>query len=488
MLAAVALVLAACATSIEVELARPDSVAPTATPVAASDPPATAAPNAVASPGSDGLGDPYYPQLGNGGYDVQRYVLDLEWDPDTTTLSGTTTIEAIATQNLSSFNLDFLGMDISQILVDGTAADFSRASAELTVEPTVAIADATSFVVDVTYSGRPQRIPKLSDIDIGGWYVEGGTAFVVSEPAGSFGWHPVNDHPLDKALFRLEITAPVDLTVASAGILVETIDEGDGTRTWVYEPRDPIAPYLLPLAIGDLVLVDAGIVDGVVLRHAIVSDLADQIDAFDRTPDMLRTFSEMFGPYPFEAYGVLVVDSTLGVALEQQTMSLFGQDFLRQGGGFDDVIAHELAHQWFGNHVALSQWNDIWLNEGLATYAQYLYFEAADDNYDIDAEIGLLTQFDPATLSSPVPGDPGPERLFAASVYFRGALTVHSLRRTIGDEAFFETLRTYIERFGGANATTDDLRSIAEEISGTDLEEFFRTWLYESPLPEIPGG
>ncbi|MFV2039437.1 MAG: M1 family aminopeptidase, partial [Acidimicrobiales bacterium] len=483
-LVATVLVAAACSASVPIQLADPavatSSVAPAepaptesrANPTGGPGPTPSLAPSpAIApSPGSDGLDDPYYPQLGNGGYDVRRYVLDLDWDPVTASLSGTTSIEATATQSLSSFNLDFLGMEIDNISVDDSVAGFSRNAAELTVEPSQPIADGAEFVVNVTYAGQPQRVPQLSDVDIGGWYVENGTAFVVSEPAGSFSWHPVNDHPSDKALFRVEITAPNELTVASAGVLIDTIDEGDGTSTWIYEPRDPIAPYLLPLAIGDLVLVDGGTVDGVIIRNAVVADLADRIDAFDRTPDMIRVFSQLFGPYPFEAYGVLVVDSTLGVALEQQTMSLFGQDFLSQGGDFDDVIAHELAHQWFGNHVALNQWDDIWLNEGFATYAQYLYFEAIDPGYDIDAQIALLTQFDPAILSTPVPGDPGPDALFAPSVYFRGALTVHSLRRTLGDDAFFETLRTYIERFGGANATTEDLRAVAEEVSNLNLE------------------
>ena len=440
------------------------------------------------SPGADGLEDRYYPQLGNGGYDVQRYVLDLAWDPASTILSGTTTIEATATQDLSEFNLDFLGMEISTITVDGAPANHRRADAELTIELPAPIASGATFSTDVTYSGVPGRGPRLTDFDIGGWYVEDGTAFVLSEPAGNFTWHPVNDHPLDKALFRVEVTVQDELTVASAGQLVDRIDRGDGTTTWIYEPRDAMAPYLLPLAIGDLELIEADAAGGVVIRHAIDVDLADRADAFARTPEMIEVFSELFGPYPFETYGVLVVEAVIGGALEQQTMSIFGEDFLRTGFDFDNVIAHELAHQWFGNHVSLSEWDDIWLNEGFATYAEYLYAEQSTPNYDIDAEIGLLTQFDPRALSIPVPGDPGPDDLFASSVYFRGGLTLHALRRTIGDAAFFETLQTYVERFGGANASTDDFREVAEELSGQDLDAFFESWLYEPALPPIPTG
>ncbi|MGI9623011.1 MAG: M1 family metallopeptidase [Acidimicrobiales bacterium] len=460
---------------------------PEATPTP-STPSPTATPSIDAQPGAAGLGDPYYPTLGNGGYDVQRYVLDLEWDPTNGMLDGVVTIEAIATQDLSAFNLELSGMEVREITVDGAQASASREGIELTVEPAEPVADGTEFVTSIEYGGRPTQIDPLSDIGIGGWYVENGMAFVLSEPAGNFAWHPVNDHPLDKAIFRVEMTAPPELTVASAGLLMETVEEADGRRTWVYEARDPMAPYLLPLAIGDLELMSEDPVDGVPIRNAITARLVDRADSFARTPDMLRTFSELFGPYPFEVYGVLVVDSTLGVALEQQTMSIFGQDWLQGGRNFDDVVAHELAHQWFGNHVSVGEWDEIWLNEGFATYAQYLYFEAIDPNYDIDAEVNQLRQFDNRLLSLPVPGDPGPDQLFATSVYFRGAMTVHALRRTIGDEAFFETLRTYIERFGGGNATTEDFQAIAEEIGGIDLDDFFQAWLYEAPLPPSPTG
>ncbi len=450
-----------------------------------SSPDPTPEPEIEATAGSDGVGDPYYPQLGNGGYDVQRYVLDLDWDPDTATLKGSATIEAIATQALSALNLDFSGMEIARITVNGADATFLRDGPELTVELPEPAATGARFDIVVAYSGQPNALPAVAGIDTGGWYIRNDVAFVVSEPSGSLTWHPVNDHPSDKALYRIEMTAPSELTVVSAGILKDTIDEGNGTTTWIYEPRDPMAPYLLPLAIGPLEIVEEESVEGVVVRNAFAAGLNGQAEMFDQTANMISVFSELFGPYPFEAYGVLVLDDSLGFALEQQTMSLFGQDFFRGGQRFDDVVAHELAHQWFGDYVTLTEWDDIWLNEGFATYAPYLYFEAADPSYDIDAEVRLLTQFDPTVLSSPLPGDPGGSDLFAASVYFRGALTLHSLRGTIGDAAFFDTLKVYVQRFGGANATTADFRSVAEEVSGQDLGAFFDEWLYQSPLPEI---
>ena len=503
-LSVVALLAVACATSapLAVDLVTPVpdvTPAPTSTtaPATPTEAPAaeqpTAAPAEAAAPldpvaGAAGIGDPYYPGLGNGGYDVARYILDLEWDPQDARLDGRATIEATATQDLLSFNLDLLGMEVAAITVDGVDAAFVHTDAELTITPAEPLADGAPFVTVIDYGGRPMRIEPMADIPIGGWYFVNGTAFVLSEPGGNFAWHPVNDHPLDKALFRVEVTTPSELTVASAGLLVDMTDEGDGTSTWIYEPRDPMAPYLLPLAIGDLELIDEGDASGIPIRNAIDRDLLDRQDSFARTPQMLEVFIDLFGPYPFDAYGVLVVDAVLGGALEQQTLSIFGQDFLRSGRDFDDVVAHELAHQWFGNHVTLGAWEDIWLNEGFATYAQYLYFEAIDPDYDIDAEIERIRRFDQTLLSLPVPGDPGPDQLFATSVYFRGALTLHALRRTIGDEAFFASIAEYVDRFAGANVTTEDYQAVVEEVSDQDLDEFFQAWLLDPALPPQPSG
>ncbi len=499
---AAALVAASCSVSPTVEVIEqpaapsPTAVAVEATPttpeVAPTAPDEAAGPDepqlADAAAGAPGIGDPYYPTLGNGGYDVERYTLDLTWDPGNQTLDGTVTIDATATHDLAAFNLDLAGMEVRRVTIDGIEASSGHEGAELTVTLPEPVATGSPFVAEITYNGQPGPIPAPTELDIGGWYVENDVAFVVGEPAGSYAWHPVNDHPLDKARYRIEITAPNGTEVASAGLLQEVVDEGDGTSTWIYEPRDPMAPYLLPLAIGDLVLVDEAPASGIPIRNAAAESLADRLSAFDRTGEMMEIFTELFGPYPFEAYGVLVVDATLGLALEQQTMSIFGQDFLAAGRNIDDVVAHELAHQWFGNHVSLSEWDDIWLNEGFATYAQHLFFEAADPTYDIDEAMGQLARLSPSVLSEPLLGDPGPDRLFAPAVYFRGALTVHALRRTLGDDAFFETLRTYLDRFGGGNATTEDFRAVAEEVSGQDLGGFFTAWLLEPELPPIPDG
>ena len=495
-----ALVIGACTSSgpeLVGDAATPEEPTAEAAEAAAPDPTATAAPTTPPAPttvpeptavagsaGAPGLGDPYYPDLGNGGYDVDRYVLDLEFDPATAALAGTATIEAAATQDLSAFNVELQGFEIESVTIGDAEAAFSRDGNEVTVEPAEAIANGDSFAATFTYSGTPQQLPPFNQFDTIGWVATADGAFVVGEPSSSQAWHPVNDHPLDRARFRVEMTVPAGLEVATNGSLVEQLTEDDGRTTFIYETRDEQAPYLTTLGIGELVLIDDGEAAGVPIRNWFAESLADRADAFDATAEMMEVFVDLFGPYPFEAYGVLVVDGSFGAALETQTLSIFGTDFLVGNRNIDNVVAHELAHQWFGNHVVLAGWDDIWLNEGFATYAESLYFEQVDTTFDIDASLRSFASFGPTLLSIP-PGDPGPDDLFAASVYFRGALTLHDLRRTIGDDAFFELVRRWVSDFGGRNVVTQDFIDLAQEVSGEDLGEFFDAWLYQEALPEI---
>jgi aminopeptidase N len=205
---------------------------------------------------------------------------------------------------------------------------------------------------------------------------------------------------------------------------------------------------------------------------------------------MIAFFSETFGPYPFEAYGVVVADASLPFALETQTLTLFSRAWLEPGGGMDELISHELSHQWFGDSVSVARWGDIWLNEGFATYASWLWFEHRDGPQALDVIVSetyrLLEQLS-TDGGLPPPGDPPAYDLFNISVYDWGAMTLHALRLQVGDEAFFRILRTYYDRYQYGNATTEDFVTVAEEISGQALSAFFERWLYGDTVPELPG-
>ncbi len=486
-----ALLSAGCASTITVDLASPSVTPETGPtrPVATSipdEPRPTATPTLDPQPGAAGVGDPYFPDLGNGGYDVARYVVALTWDPTTREVTATTHVEATATQDLSSFNLDLHGLVVDEVAVDGVTASYRRDLDEMTITPATPLATGTRFVTTIDYHGQPRAVP-MGGVPIGGWFDDGDTVYVAGEPSGAQTWFPVNNHPSDRAFLRVELTVPDGLTAVANGRFVGTEPAADNHTTWVYETTDTLAPYLITLAIGDFVEVDGGDVDGVQIRSWFERSVAGEAARFAAIADGVRVFGRLFGPYPFEAYGVLVVDASLGGALETQTLSIFGTDFLDRGADITDVVVHELAHQWFGDDIALAQWDDIWLNEGFATYSEYLYREQVEPLFDIDTAMADLAALDPAVVALPVPGDPGPDQLFAAAVYLRGALTLHALRRTIGDNAFFTTLRHYVETFGSANVVTSDFTGIAEEISGQRLDDFFEAWLHEESLPPLPG-
>jgi len=436
--------------------------------------------------GSDGAGDLYYPTYGNGGYDVISYDITFDWDDNSREIDAQTTIELVATQGLSQFNLDLIGFDVRSITMNAEPATFQRNDRELIIQPTTALQLDEAAEVVVEYAGRPTAISGPGFPFAGGWTDFGDTIVVAGEPEGAAGWYPVNAHPTDKATYRIEVTARTGLVVAANGTQTQVVDNGD-TQTWVYESVNPQAHYLTTVAIGDFERHDgAPSASGVPVRHYFHDSVFDQgVATMERTGQMIDVFEAVFGPYPFENYGAVVVDADLGFALETQTLSVFGRDLVDSFASREDIVAHELAHQWFGNHVSLGQWSDIWLNEGFASYGEYLWMEASEPGYDIDREV--RSDYDDLSflLNTP-PGEPPPSDLFNASVYLRGGFTLHALRTTIGDDAFFQLLATYVTEYGGASAVTRDFTSLAEDISGQDLDAFFQAWLFDTNVPELP--
>ncbi|RPJ27155.1 MAG: M1 family peptidase [Planctomycetaceae bacterium] len=443
-------------------------------------------------PGAEGIGDPDFPLLGNGGYDVQHYTLDLTADVEANTLDGTVTITAMLTEDLESFNLDFVETyTITQLTVDGTPAEWELSGHELTVTPANTLTAGDTVEIAITYSGSPEPEPGTAiPVDLG-WNNYGTGSYVASEPDGAASWYPVNDHPLDKATYTFRITVPEPFVVAANGVLTDTIDNGD-TTTYVWEMDDPMASYLATVGIDDFVVQTAEGPDGVQIRNFFPPEVAEEGERlFAPTADMIAFFSETFGPYPFDAYGVYVADVDLPFALETQTMTLFARSWLDFGSGLEEAVAHELAHQWYGNSVSLSEWGDIWLNEGFATYASWLWFEHEGGPEALEETVSQiyegLAEYSSSGNLLP-PGDPSASDLFSVSVYYWGAMTLHALRLQVGDEAFFEILRTYYDRYQHSNATTEDFIAVAEEVSRQDLGAFFDSWLYGDTLPELPSG
>ena len=435
--------------------------------------------------GGETVGDAYYPDLGNTGYDVSHYDLTLVVDiPGEDQLRATTVIDLTATANLNRISFDFEDdLTVSDVSVDGVAATFEQTGTKLRVTPDETLQAGSQYSIAVDYAGTPVLIDSGTRIGDIGWFDTPEVSVSVGEPFGARSWYPVNDHPIDKATYTFRLDVDDDYTGVANGVLTEDATNA-GRRLTTWEMRQPMASYLATVAFGDFVLVQSDPGAGVEVFDAVPTRLENIFEGdFELTDEMLVTFTELFGPYPFDEYGVLIADTQLGFALETQGRSLFSSAFVDGDGSIERIVAHELAHQWFGNNVSPATWQDIWLNEGFATYAEELWVEFGRGVALSELETRLVARAE--TSLSPAPGDPGPAGLFDPSVYRRGGLTLHSLRLVVGDDDFFEILKEWNVRFGGGVASTADFIELSEEISGEELDEFFDEWLGSGALPAL---
>jgi aminopeptidase N len=444
---------------------------------------ATAAAHAQThAPGASGVGDPYFPKSGNGGYDVSRYAIALRYRPNSRRAVATTALSATATQGLSRFNLDFRGPRVTELTVDGAPAGFTRKGQELIVTPPSPIDAGDEFRVSVAYAGRlgPVRDP---DGSFEGWLPTGDGAFVASEPRGSPTWFPCNDTPRDKATYEFRLTVPKGRKAFANGTLVEVIP-GSGTTTFVWRMRDPMATYLATATNGRFKLTrgkvqtSAGPIPsylGVDPREA-----RDSRGPLSKIPRILDIFEAAFGEYPFESTGSVVDRARVGYALETQTLPVYSS------APGTIVVAHELAHQWFGDSVTPQHWSDIWLNEGFATWSEWLWrAQIGKRSLERSFRINYGVPARDRRYWNPPSGDPGgPKHLFAHSVYVRGGLTLEALRQKIGDAPFNSILRRWVAEHAYGNASTPDFIALAEEESGIELDRFFDAWLYERGKPK----
>lgn len=436
-------------------------------------------------PGAPGLNDPLFPGLGNGGYDVLHYTLTLAIDPASNTItSAETVIEAAALGELSAFNLDFVGLDVLGVQVNGAAAAFTRLDAEMTITPAVALTAGETFFVSVTYAGTPEPLPfTRHDVQMVGWRDWDGGTFVVSEPYGAMTWFPCNNHPSDKATFTFRVTVPQPYMAVANGLLVDEIAQDDGAVTYVWEAHNPLATYLATVVTGDFETQALTLDDGLPLTYFYPPGVDDYALGLLRyTPDMIAMLSSVFGPYPLEAYGViLITHDEYYSALETQTRPIFEVDRVEDG-----VLLHELSHQWFGDYVGIADWQDVWLKEGLATYIEEVLFaELRGDPLSAQHNVkGMYDYMADSDLAPPgaVPRD----ELLANAVYYRGALTFHALRVQVGDEAFYAILHAMLGDYGGGVISTEQFIALCERVSGEDLGDLFDGWLFAPEMPPLP--
>ncbi|WP_312721328.1 M1 family metallopeptidase [Mobilicoccus sp.] len=436
------------------------------------------------TPGAPGIGDSYYPLYGNGGYDVRHYGIKVAYDPATDLLTGTTTITAKATKNLSRFDLDLV-LRATKVTVDGRPARFRQVKGqELVVTPARPVRAGRDMVVTVTYAGVPSATQPFEWTP---WVKNADGAVAIGEPEIAAWWFPSNDHPLDKARYDISLTVPKGVEAISNGVL-RSQRFGRTTDTWNWRVRTPMASYLAFAAIGQFDVVKGETKSGLpsLNAYAVGGGEAGQRARRDigRTPEVVDWLSRVFGPYPFEAVGGVAPVGKFGFALENQTRPVYSPKFWAKGQNMG-VVVHENAHQWFGNSVSVHHWKDIWLNEGFASYAEWLWDEQhGGDSAQKTFEAEYAKQPADAAFWRVVVADPGPDNQFDGAVYDRGAMAVHALRNRIGDAAFFHLVRTWTAKHRHGNATVEEFEAMAEKISGQELSPFFRVWLRTASRPE----
>jgi aminopeptidase N len=285
---------------------------------------------------------------------------------------------------------------------------------------------------------------------------------------------------------------PDNVSALSNGTLVRKTKQRAGWTRWNWRSTQPQATYLTSLEVGAFQVNQSTTPDGKPFVTAYDPALGDSLEAakasVERTPEINEFLASQFGPYPFEAQGGVVTPG-INFSLENQTRPVYGGANFRSGSN-TTLIAHENAHQWFGDSVALGKWSDIWLNEGFASYAEYLWSEhEGEGTVDELAEYTYQSYAADDPFWQVLPADPGAANQFDGAVYDRGALTLQALRKAVGDDKFFEILKTWVTTKKGGTGVIPEFIALSEKISGKPLHDLFQTWLYTLGKPAVsPNG
>ena len=432
--------------------------------------------------------DPYIPGHGDAAYGVDHYELDLTYRPASNHLQGEARLTLTTLSETTRLRLDLHHLAVRGVTLTGAPlARYAHKGGHLTVTLSEPVAEGTRLTLAVRYAGTPRGV-RVRHLGEAGWEELTDGVIVAAQPHGAPSWFPCNDRADDKATYAVTVGAPAGYTVVFSGETLSARRRG-ASVTWSFRQTAPMAPYLATLQIGRYVetrlRTSSRRAPELVVHHPADLDRRALAASFGRQPDMLACFEERFGPYPFAGYRAVVTDDPLEIPLESQALSTFGRNHCAPGWEDVRLIAHELSHQWFGNAVTVRQWRDIWLHEGFACYAEWLYSEASGgwttDQWAVHHHDRLS-----ALPQDLVLGDPGPDLMFDDRVYKRGALTLHALRRTVGDEPFFAVLSSWVADHTGGSVTTADFVGHAERVTGVALAELLDEWVYSLPLPPLP--
>ncbi|MEW5765097.1 MAG: M1 family metallopeptidase [Acidobacteriota bacterium] len=423
--------------------------------------------------------------------DILETHLDLFVDPENEHVSGTVTLTFVPTATLARLDLRLhRALSLGGTALDGSAVAFRRKKDKVSVDFSPPLAAGKAHALAVSYSGRPQVTGTLG----GGMFFSRhdgvASATTLSEPFDSFAWWPCVDDLADKSLARIDLTVPPGMVGASNGSLADVEPNPDGTTTYRWVESYPISNYLISANVtnysqfGDLYTALDGITTMPLQHFVYPEDLHRALVNFSVIPEMITFMAQMCGEYPFlgEKYGMVAFP--WGGGMEHQTLTSVGDRFVGGSGSYGELYLHELAHQWWGDDVTCGTWNDVWLNEGFATYFEALWL-AREENIPMGRAMAYFDdgQYDGYLRGSPYLRNGNTAFADTGAIYDKGAWVLHMLRRVVGDGAFFDALRAYRAAHAYGNATTEDLRAAFEGEWGGDLSWFFDQWVYTVKRP-----
>ncbi|MFE9650202.1 M1 family metallopeptidase [Streptomyces sp. NPDC006365] len=441
-----------------------------------------------------GIGDRLFPHLGNPGYDVMAYDLAFTYSGNNSEpLPAVTTIDARATDWLEKVNLDYSHGTVRSVEVNGVPAEFRSAGEDLVVTPAERLAPGSRMRITVGHDSDPTP---GEDVESGWVRTEDGLA-MANQIDAAHRIFPGNDHPSDKAIFTIRVTAPDAYTAVANGLALEAVRHA-GTTTWAYRTEHPMATELAQVSIGRSSVRHGSGPGGLPVRDVVPSKDREKLEPWlKRTPEQIAWMERKVGRYPFETYGLLIAEARTGFALETQTLSLFERELFTRPEFpkwyVESTMVHELAHQWFGNSVTPRTWSDLWLSEGHATWYEALY---AEETAGRPLETRMHEAYRASDTWRAAGGPPAapkaPESgrrisIFRPNVYGGSALVLYALRQEIGRPAFERLERRWVRIHRDGIATTADFEGLASAVAGRDLSAFFTAWLYGKKTPPMPG-
>jgi hypothetical protein len=418
------------------------------------------------------------------GFDVLKYDLTIEIDDQNQFIDGMVISTILAEENLGEISFELEGLNVDNVLVNGSEAVYNFTNGVITTQLANISAD-DEFELTIEYSGNPILCQNPYAL---GMFFQTSGIFTISDPNASRYWWPCYDHPWDKAIVDLHITVRDDWKVAANGLRSEIIDNQDGTMTHHWLGYNPMATYLVSVVARNFVELNDSYGDIPIHNFVPPNMESNAIQDFTNLPLMMEIYTNKFGVYPFEKYGNSVTNFSTYGAMEHQTMTTLANYLITGNQTYETVIAHELAHQWFGNCLTPLTWADVWLSEGFATYSEAIFVEEMEG---YEAMLNYLHSniqnyyLSWAGSANHTIYNPPYNAIFTPVTYEKAASILHMLRNLVGDDTFYDILQSYFLTFKNGNVITTDFKNICEQESGLDLSQFFQQWIYQSGIPTI---